>query len=131
MNDRLVPKDTIWRRVGTVVLDSSGNGSVKFETNPGYEFFLHRLYITDGVGTFGSPTTGGYITISTGGAIEDGFNLGTIGLPVTYSAGSSAAIVVVGGERLAVTFNGCAANRSCTVVVRGRKIRSHSGADEP
>jgi hypothetical protein len=127
----LPPHDRIWGEIGTTKLDGSGNGTVEFEVAPGFELFVHRLFINDGVSTFGAATTGGYLELQNSKQTVDGTSLATVGLPAVYTVSSSAAICVPGGNQFTVKATGLTANRSLTVVVGGRLIRSFRAGDEP
>jgi len=123
--DLLTSRERTVRRQGTANTDSSGNGVIIINTAvpEGYEFSLHRLIVDDNVGTFAAPTTGGSIEIMVNRQRIDGDNLGTVGLPIVFTASSSAGIFVRGGDELAVNLVGVGAHSKRVICLAQGKMR--------
>lgn len=130
MVDRLVPRDEVWSKIATGTLDGSGNGTVQVYTvAPDEEIFFHRMFVTVTGATFAAPVTGSMVEIQVDGQTEDGVSL-SVGLPQVFTASSSAGIPYRGGEQIAVKITGSATvSATATVIVRGRRIKSHIGRD--
>jgi hypothetical protein len=124
--DLLTSREMTVRFQGTTNTDSSGNGLILVDTvNDGYEYSLHRLIVDDGTGTFAAPTTGGSIEILVNRQRVDGFNLGTVGLPIIFTASSSAGIFLRGGDELAINLVGVGAHSKrvfCLAQCKQRRI---------
>lgn len=134
LGDRLEPRDRAWSKIATGNVDANGNATVPLLTVPeGYELFVHRLYVSAGAAVFSAGITGGNVSVQVDAQEEDGADLTTVGLPVVLTWSSSAAVVAQPGQKVQIvltTLGATARSTKCTVVCRGRLIRSRLSIDE-
>lgn len=115
---------------GNIDLPAQGNASL-YESPAGFTLALHRLVITVGGSTFGSPFTGA------GGYWELRVNQGTIygasmvsgsgSLPVVVQWGTRDAPRVRAGQVLSLFMSGGPTSKAVTVAIQGTLDRTQEG----
>lgn len=104
--DLLTARERTMRREYSGNTDASGNGTaqVAVPVRAGQEFSLHRLIVDTDAATFAAPVTGGSVEIRVNGQRVDGDPLTPVGLPVVFTASSSAGIFCREGDVLEVVL---------------------------